>query len=141
MSGGFNAATYVMFDSIIWKAMSGQVNRWRKKDLGLPPTDQSHLETAAVPFVYNFSSSGKLAFNSDDHERPRLTLIHPVLQWYPTRRIGRTTCPSDLARIVMRPPSLTFFNSPSIQLHLRLLVPRGQRYVAPCTASGILSRS
>lgn len=59
MSGSFNYSTYVMFDSIIWKAMSGQINKWRKKDMGLGPTDQSHLHAMDVPFVYNFSSSGE----------------------------------------------------------------------------------
>lgn len=80
MSAQFNYATYVLFDNLMWKATAGQVNRWRRKELDLPPTvspcsrsparpvradpatsvpsqDMSHLKAGQVPFVYNFSSA------------------------------------------------------------------------------------
>lgn len=62
----------------MWKATAGQINRWRRKELGLKstvsgkaskddtpneadlrlsPQDMSHLEQREVPFVYNFSSA------------------------------------------------------------------------------------
>ncbi|GJJ15975.1 hypothetical protein Clacol_010254 [Clathrus columnatus] len=35
----FNLASYVLFDNVFWMGTSSQINRWRKKRLGLPPTD------------------------------------------------------------------------------------------------------
>lgn len=55
MGPGFNYSSYVLFDNIIWKATSLQINPWRKKLLGLPPTDMSKLSQTKVPFMYNFS--------------------------------------------------------------------------------------
>lgn len=37
--------------------MSGQVNRWRKKMLGIKRTDIDTLAQTKIPFIYNFSSS------------------------------------------------------------------------------------
>ena len=47
--------TYVMFDQVIWRGTSGQINRWRKNTLGLQPTGLDRLEPHKVPFLYNFS--------------------------------------------------------------------------------------
>jgi sterol 3beta-glucosyltransferase len=55
MGPSFNYSTYVLFDNIMWRASSGQINRWRKKTLGLDATDQSSLSINKVPFLYNFS--------------------------------------------------------------------------------------
>lgn len=55
MGPSFNYSTYVLYDNIIWRATSGQINRWRKKSLKLPATDQSSLSISKVPFLYNFS--------------------------------------------------------------------------------------
>lgn len=57
MGPSFNYSTYVLFDNIIWRATSGQINRWRKKYLKLKPTDMSSLSITKVPFLYNFSSA------------------------------------------------------------------------------------
>ncbi|WRT68465.1 uncharacterized protein IL334_005441 [Kwoniella shivajii] len=57
MGPSFNYSTYVLFDNIIWKATAGQINRWRKKHLGLKSTDMSTLSVSKVPFLYNFSSA------------------------------------------------------------------------------------
>ncbi|KAL1413559.1 hypothetical protein Q8F55_001333 [Vanrija albida] len=57
MGPSFNYSTYVLFDNIMWRASSGQINRWRKKHLHLKPTDQSSLSVSKVPFLYNFSPS------------------------------------------------------------------------------------
>lgn len=57
MGPSFNYSTYVMYDNIIWKATSGQVNRWRKKYLALENTDMSAMSATKVPFLYNFSSA------------------------------------------------------------------------------------
>ncbi|KAK6067998.1 udp-glucose:sterol glycosyltransferase [Seiridium cupressi] len=57
MGGAYNYMTYVMFDTVFWKAMAGQVNKWRKTTLGLPPTNLEKLGQNKVPFLYNFSPS------------------------------------------------------------------------------------
>ncbi|BEI98763.1 hypothetical protein CcaverHIS631_0310620 [Cutaneotrichosporon cavernicola] len=55
MGPSFNYSTYVLFDNIMWRASSGQINRWRKKYLNLKSTDQEHMSINKVPFLYNFS--------------------------------------------------------------------------------------
>ena len=57
MGGAYNYITYVMFDHVFWKAIAGQVNRWRKKELGLRSTNLEKMQPNKVPFLYNFSSS------------------------------------------------------------------------------------
>ncbi|KAF8579711.1 glycosyltransferase family 1 protein [Ramaria rubella] len=56
-SARFNTASYVLFDNVFWLGTSGQINRWRKKHLGLAATDMGHMAQAKIPFVYNFSPS------------------------------------------------------------------------------------
>ena len=53
--GAYNYMTYVMFDNFFWKAIAGQVNRWRKNELGLPSTSIDKMQPNKVPFLYNFS--------------------------------------------------------------------------------------
>ncbi|POS86803.1 hypothetical protein EPUL_001507 [Erysiphe pulchra] len=55
MGGAYNYITYVMFDNIFWKAIAGQVNVWRKKQLGLHSTNLEKMQANKVPFLYNFS--------------------------------------------------------------------------------------
>jgi sterol 3beta-glucosyltransferase len=57
MGGAYNYITYVMFDNVFWKGTAGQVNRWRKKELGLQATSLEKLQPNKVPFLYNFSPS------------------------------------------------------------------------------------
>jgi sterol 3beta-glucosyltransferase len=57
MGGAYNYITYVMFDNVFWKAIAGQVNRWRKKELGLQATSLEKMQPNKVPFLYNFSPS------------------------------------------------------------------------------------
>lgn len=57
MGGAYNYYTYVMFDNVFWKAISGQVNRWRKNSLKLGRTSLNRLRPNKVPFLYNFSPS------------------------------------------------------------------------------------
>lgn len=57
MGGAYNYVTYVMFDNVFWTAIAGQVNRWRKKELGLRSTNLDQLHPNKVPFLYNFSPS------------------------------------------------------------------------------------
>lgn len=57
MGGGINLLTYVGFDKIFWTAISGQVNKWRRSELGLQNTSQSKMQANFRPFLYNFSPS------------------------------------------------------------------------------------
>lgn len=57
LGGAYNYVTYVMFDNVFWKAIAGQVNRWRKKKLGLRSTNLDKMQPNKVPFLYNFSPS------------------------------------------------------------------------------------
>ncbi|MBW0480339.1 hypothetical protein O181_020054 [Austropuccinia psidii MF-1] len=66
MGGGYNYMTYTVFDQVFWRAMSGQVNKWRKETLGLKSTSWEKLEAYKVPFLYNFSP----------------TIVPPPLDWF-----------------------------------------------------------
>ncbi|KAK9466301.1 hypothetical protein V1512DRAFT_209021 [Lipomyces arxii] len=55
MGGSYNYITYVMFDNVFWKGVSGQVNKWRESTLKLPRTNLDKLQVNKVPFMYNFS--------------------------------------------------------------------------------------
>ncbi|KNZ64026.1 uncharacterized protein VP01_10750g1, partial [Puccinia sorghi] len=52
----YNLLSYSLFDNLIWRAMAGQVNRWRKETLKIPSTSLEKMQAYKVPFVYNFSS-------------------------------------------------------------------------------------
>lgn len=53
--GAYNYLSYVMFDNVFWKGISGQVNRWRKRDLRLGSTNLERMQQNKVPFLYNYS--------------------------------------------------------------------------------------
>lgn len=55
LGGGYNKITYVMFDTVFWKAIAGQVNRWRNTELGLKATNLEKMQQNKVPFLYNYS--------------------------------------------------------------------------------------
>lgn len=44
-----------MFEQIFWRATSGQVNRWRRKTLGIRSTNLEAMQQHKIPFLYNFS--------------------------------------------------------------------------------------
>ena len=57
-SGGtYNYMTYTLFDNLFWKSTSGQMNNWRRRQLGLKPTTLSRMAVNKVPFLYNFSKA------------------------------------------------------------------------------------
>ena len=57
MGGAFNYFTYVMFDNVFWRSTAGQINRWRKRELGLRSTNLVTMQPNKVPFLYSFSPS------------------------------------------------------------------------------------
>lgn len=46
-----------MFDQVFWRAIAGQVNRWRRNVLHLGDTSLDKMEPHKTPFLYNFSPS------------------------------------------------------------------------------------
>ncbi|KAG8901744.1 Sterol 3-beta-glucosyltransferase [Tulasnella sp. 408] len=71
MGGSYNYMTYVMFDQVFWRAMAGQINRWRRNILGISSTNFDKMEQHRVPFLYNFSPS----------------VVPPPLDWYEWIRV------------------------------------------------------
>ncbi|RXW23861.1 hypothetical protein EST38_g2016 [Candolleomyces aberdarensis] len=65
MGGSYNYMSYVMFDQVFWRAISGQINRWRRNLLHLGPTSLDRMEPHKIPFLYNFSP----------------TVVPPPLDW------------------------------------------------------------
>ena len=61
----------IQFDQVFWRAISGQINRWRKRTIGIGSTNLDKLEPHKVPFLYNFSP----------------TVVPPPLDWYEWIRI------------------------------------------------------
>jgi len=55
MGGSYNYMSYVMFDQVFWRAIAGQINRWRRNLLNLGPTSLDKMEPHKIPFLYNFS--------------------------------------------------------------------------------------
>lgn len=55
MGGSYNYLTYVLFDNVFWKGISGQVNKWRKETLGLRKTNLDLMAQTKVPFLYSVS--------------------------------------------------------------------------------------
>ena len=63
-----------MFDQVFWRGTSGQINRWRRKVLGLNSTSLDKMEQHKVPFLYNFSPA----------------VVPPPLDWYEWIRVTGT---------------------------------------------------
>ncbi|ABN65309.2 Sterol 3-beta-glucosyltransferase (Autophagy-related protein 26) (UDP-glycosyltransferase 51), partial [Scheffersomyces stipitis CBS 6054] len=53
--GSYNYLTHVMFETVFWRGISGQINKWRVKELGLPSTNLFRLQSTKIPFMYNVS--------------------------------------------------------------------------------------
>lgn len=55
VGGSYNYLTYVMFDTLFWRGISSQVNKWRKEVLGLEKTNLELMGQQRVPFLYSVS--------------------------------------------------------------------------------------
>ncbi|KAF2115504.1 sterol 3-beta-glucosyltransferase [Lophiotrema nucula] len=55
MGGSYNSFTYIAFDTMFWTAIANQVNKWRRRELGLGNTNMSKMQPNMRPFLYNFS--------------------------------------------------------------------------------------
>src|SRR5712671_3734830 len=87
-----------MFDQVFWRAISGQVNRWRRNVLHLGNTSLDRMQPHKIPFLYNFSP----------------TLVPPPLDWPEWIRI------TGMLEFNQNDNSLS-------QVIIRILVPRRRR--------------
>ena len=55
--GSYNYLTHVMFETVFWKGISSQINKWRVEKLDLPRTNLFRMQQLKVPFIYNVSPS------------------------------------------------------------------------------------
>lgn len=53
--GSYNYLTHLMFETVFWKGINGQVNKWRVEQLGIPKTNLYKLAQYDIPFLYNVS--------------------------------------------------------------------------------------
>lgn len=53
--GSYNILTHIMFETVFWKGISGQVNKWRTETLGLKRTNLVKMQQTQIPFLYNVS--------------------------------------------------------------------------------------
>lgn len=87
----FNAASYVLFDNVLWTATSSQINRWRKHTLGITSTDMGHLAQSKIPFIYNFSPA-VVPKPLDWGDATAITgywfLDNPELHWTPPKNLS-----------------------------------------------------
>jgi sterol 3beta-glucosyltransferase len=86
----FNAASYVLFDNVLWTATSSQVNRWRKHTLKISSTDMGHLAQSKIPFIYNFSQAvvpKPLDWGDATAVSGYWFLDNPELNWTPPRNL------------------------------------------------------
>ncbi|KAI9509221.1 glycosyltransferase family 1 protein [Russula earlei] len=84
----FNAASYILFDNVLWAATSSQINRWRKHTLGISSTDMGHLAQSKIPFIYNFSQAvvpKPLDWGDATAISGYWFLDNPELNWTPPR--------------------------------------------------------
>ena len=51
--GAYNYMTYTMFDQVFWRAISGQVNRWRKQVMNIDATTFDRLEQHKGGQIFN----------------------------------------------------------------------------------------
>ena len=55
LGGSYNYMTYTIFDQVFWRAISGQINKWRRNTLNLNSTNLNKLAQYKVPFLYCLS--------------------------------------------------------------------------------------
>lgn len=53
--GSYNILTHVIFETVFWRGISGQVNKWRSESLGLKKTSLVKMQQTQIPFLYNVS--------------------------------------------------------------------------------------
>ncbi|KAF9362517.1 Sterol 3-beta-glucosyltransferase [Mortierella sp. NVP85] len=83
---GYNYMTYAMIEQVFWKGISGQINKWRRRKLGLPSTSLEKLDSNSVPCLYSWSPSlvpAPMDWHSWIHVTGFWFLDNPDLDWTP----------------------------------------------------------
>ncbi|KAH7050687.1 hypothetical protein BKA57DRAFT_308184 [Linnemannia elongata] len=83
---GYNYMTFAMVDQVLWKGISGQINKWRKKGLGLTSTTAEKMEAHRVPCLYSWSPHlvpAPMDWHSWVHVTGYWFLDNPHLDWSP----------------------------------------------------------
>ncbi|KAG0240175.1 Sterol 3-beta-glucosyltransferase [Actinomortierella wolfii] len=83
---GYNYMTYVMIEQVFWKGIAGQINKWRRDTLGLPPTSLEKMEAHRVPFLYSWSPHvlpAPIDWHAWIHVTGYWFLDNPDLNWTP----------------------------------------------------------
>ncbi|KAI1295083.1 Sterol 3-beta-glucosyltransferase [Mortierella claussenii] len=83
---GYNYMSYAMIEQVFWKGISSQVNRWRKKTLGIGSTTLEKMEVHRVPSLYSWSPSlvpAPMDWHSWVHVTGYWFLDNPDLDWTP----------------------------------------------------------
>jgi sterol 3beta-glucosyltransferase len=57
LGGQYNQLSYMLFDSLFWSAIAGQINQFRKTVLGLRSTSMIKMQANLRPFLYMVSPS------------------------------------------------------------------------------------
>lgn len=52
LGGSYNYMTYVMFENMMWRGTSHQINKWRKKTIGIRGTSLEGMRQQHIPFLY-----------------------------------------------------------------------------------------
>lgn len=97
-SSAYNSMTWVLSEGILWKGIQGQVNRFRKRHLQLPPIHGSFLTDTKTPFLYCFSAS-IVRPPSDWH-----SWIHLTGFWFLDQPNPNWTCPQALRDFIAADP-------------------------------------
>ncbi|KAJ3192425.1 Sterol 3-beta-glucosyltransferase [Irineochytrium annulatum] len=92
LGGSYNYMSYVLFEQILWKGTSTQINRWRKRYLNRPPTALGNIGEHRIPYLYFFSPS-LVPPPSDWHDWIHMTgywfLDAAEVGWEPPERLAR----------------------------------------------------
>ncbi|KAF9090862.1 Sterol 3-beta-glucosyltransferase [Mortierella sp. GBA35] len=83
---GYNYMTFAMVDQVLWKGISGKINKWRKRRLGLAPTNAEKMEAHRVPCLYSWSPhlvAAPMDWHSWVHVTGYWFLDNPNVDWSP----------------------------------------------------------
>ncbi|KAK2465241.1 hypothetical protein APHAL10511_002595 [Amanita phalloides] len=56
-TAAFNSTSYTLFDNVLWRSISQQVNKWRKQVLNLDVTEMGHRAQSKLVQIYDFSQA------------------------------------------------------------------------------------
>ncbi|KAG0316213.1 Sterol 3-beta-glucosyltransferase [Dissophora globulifera] len=88
--GGYNYMTHAIIEQVFWKGISGQINKWRRRQLSLPPTSLEKMEGHRAPSLYSWSPSilpAPMDWHSWIHVTGYWFLDNPDPDWTPPEEL------------------------------------------------------